>query len=222
MTDKADDKNVTPGQDADKNSDNKGNDTNQQIDLAKLPADQLEKVLENPNLWKLGRIDQLMKKAKKVDDIEAKEQKDKEAKLLEDKKYQELIAEKDKQITDLQGKIKSTQMDSAIVAAATKAGAIDPQAVLKLIDRSKIAEGENGITGVDEAVKALLDTSTYLKGDGKQVKLGSATTPGADAQAVKKYKLSQYNDNKFYMENKADMDKAAKIGLVEDDLVPAS
>ena len=66
---------------------------------------------------------------------------------------------------------------AAVVSAATRAGAVDPDAVLALLDRSKVAVGDDGtVTGVDEAVKALLDSKQYL--------VGKPPTPlpgGADA-----------------------------------------
>jgi len=65
---------------------------------------------------------------------------------------------------------------AAVVAAATRAGAVDPDAVFALLDPSAVTVGDDGqVTGVDDAVKALLETKQYL--------VGKPTTPtpgGAD------------------------------------------
>lgn len=68
-------------------------------------------------------------------------------------------------------------MRAAIVSAAQRAGAVDPDAVLALVDRSTVKVGDDGqVTGVDEAVKALLDSKQYLVG-----KAPTPTPGGADA-----------------------------------------
>lgn len=66
---------------------------------------------------------------------------------------------------------------AAIVSAAQRAGAIDPDAVVALVDKSTVTVGDDGqVTGVDEAVKALLDAKQYLVG-----KPPTPTPGGADA-----------------------------------------
>ena len=104
--------------------------------------------------------------------------------------------------------------------AAIKAGATDTEAVLKLIDRYKIKTGENDqVTGVDEAVNALLTAKPYLKGKTGNVTIGAGTAPGQGGQdAPKRFKKSQIMDTEFYRKNEKDILQAAKLNLIENDV----
>jgi hypothetical protein len=53
---------------------------------------------------------------------------------------------------------------AAVMAAATKAGAIDPDAVLQLLPADALTIDGDTVTGADEAVKALLAAKPYLAG----------------------------------------------------------
>ena len=119
-----------------------------------------------------------------------------------------------------QEKYTSRSIDQAIQLEAMKAGAVDVEAVLKLVDRSKLSIDDNGnVTGVSELVQNLLKEKTYLTGKPATTTIGDATAPGgADSQAPKKFKASQLKDTKFYRENEADILKAMKLGLIEDDI----
>lgn len=75
--------------------------------------------------------------------------------------------------------LEATTRAAAIRAHAAAAGAIDADAVLALVDQTKVTLGDDGqVTGAEEAVKALLDAKPYL--------VGKHTTPpvgGADGGA---------------------------------------
>mgnify|MGYP007083462683 FL=1 len=84
--------------------------------------------------------------------------------------------------------------------------------------RTDIKINDDGtITGVTEAVQALLKDKTYLKGTGSNVTIGGGTNPGTTTP-VKRFKLSQLNDARFYREHEKEILEAQKAGQIENDL----
>lgn len=68
---------------------------------------------------------------------------------------------------------KITTVRSAVIAAASKAGAVDPDDVFALLKKDAVTIGDDGqVTGAEEAVKALLDAKPHLVG--KSPPTGSA------------------------------------------------
>lgn len=198
------------------------------IDLKALSADQLQQVLENPNLWNLPRVKELRDQA-----AEAKRLKDEqtaaENKRLEDNKEFEQLAESRKtELETANATIKNMRIDQALTSKLVAEGVVDLDAALKLADRDKVSIDDNGVAGgVDDVVSSLKTDRAYLfnKTEGNDPNLGSPSNPGngngGDAGgAVKKFKRSQLSDPKFYQENREDILKAMKAGLIEDDITP--
>lgn len=187
-------------------------------DLSKLPADKIAKALENPEIWKIKRLTDLMTKAKKVEDLE---------KQVNDLKGQadtpdEKVAALEKRIEDLTTKNKEAVINQAITAAAMKAGVKNPSLIVKLIDRGQLEIGDDGIvTGADTQIKQLLEADPYLKGEAKATVIGSESNPDPDGQSGKPlFKASQLQDPVFYQAHAAELDKAVMNGQIEDDLTP--
>ena len=212
-----DDKTTTPDptKATDAANQDKGSD---QFDTSKLTDDQIQKVLEDKRLWNTERLKELRQKAKKADDLDAADKKRLEDEAIKKGDYEKVISEKDQKIKDLEQSVTKSMLDNAIAIAAQKAGAVDASVVLKLIDRTGIKIGEDGaIAGVDEAIKALLDASPYLKGNGTVKTVGNPSNPSGDDQGIRTFKSSQLKDRKFYKENEAEILKAWKAGKIEDD-----
>ena len=192
----------------------------QAFDTTKIGDDDFEKVFDDPRVWKHPRFASLKEKASKAGEYEAEKQKAEEKRLAEQKKFEELATLREKERDEWKGKHSQSQIDNRITLEASKTGVKSLEAVLKLIDRSKITVAEDGtVTGVEDAVKALLDKESYLKGTPGQVTIGSPTNPGADnPNAPKKFKLSQLQNSKFWQENEKEIQEALKNGLVEDDM----
>ncbi len=199
-------------------TDNSGQDKT--FDPSKLADDAFEKVFDDPRLFKHSRFQQLNQRAKRAEELEKSIAKADEDKLKEQQKWQELAEKREQEVKDLQAKYTGRTIDNAIQLEAIKAGAVDVEAVLKLIDRTKLTVGDDGtVTGVAEVVANLLKEKTYLTGKPATTKIGDATAPGgADSQAPKKFKASQLTDVAFYRKNEADILKAMKLGLIEDDI----
>lgn len=192
----------------------------QPLDLSKLGDEDFNKVFDDPRLFKHPRFKELNDRAKRAGELEKAEQIKEEKRLVEQKKFEELATKKSQEATDWQNKYTQSVADNRILTAASKAGVVDTDAVLKLIDRSAINIAEDGsISGVDEAVSALLDSKPYLKGTASgSVTVGSPTNPGEQPGAMK-YKLSQLQDTAFFRANEKEIMEAQKAGLIEDDMV---
>lgn len=192
------------------------------VDLAKLEGAELEKVLENPNLWHLPRIKEL-RDAKAAHDKLLKEQAQAEEKTLEEQNKHKELAEK--RATDLaaaNAKIQEMTVNQQLMTKLTPLGVVDLDGALKLIDRSKIAVDDSGnVTGVDEAIEALKTDKAYLfnANGGTQPKLGAPSNGQTPPNgAPMKFKRSQLQDPAFYKANEKEIEAAYKAGLIEDDI----
>lgn len=183
-------------------------------DLSKLPADQIAKALENPEIWKTKRLSDLREKAKKAEDLE-KEISDLKGKAdTPDQKVEEL----QKQLEKLQNENKTARIESAIKDAAVKAGVKNPSVIAKLIDRSGLEIGSDGtVAGVDDQIKALLTSDPYLKGDAKSLKIGEPPVDPEGQGGKKLFKASEINDPTFYRQHEKEIDQAIATGQIDDD-----
>lgn len=106
----------------------------------------------------------------------AREAQEKAAK--EQGEFQTLAEQRQARIAELEAdsaaketKLKETQMRYAIMAEAASAGAVDPEAVYALLDKSALEVDDAGqVKGAKQAVKALLEAKTYLKKPGTGTK----------------------------------------------------
>ena len=75
------------------------------------------------------------------------------------------LADAEQRAGDAEGRYHAALVDAAIDREAHKQGAIDPEAVAALIDRSALLLGDDGVVkGADKAVAALLAAKPYLAG----------------------------------------------------------
>lgn len=112
----------------------------------------------------------LKAKAAKLDEVEANN-------LSELEKAQkaaaEAVAERDK----IQAEVKEARLTAAILAevAKTDRKVVDPEAALRLLDRSTLELGEDGVpTNIAQAVDALLEARPFLVVSGGKGTRGSA------------------------------------------------
>lgn len=196
------------------------NTTGQTLDLTKVGDEDFNKVFDDPRLFKHPRFKSLADRAKQADAMEKEKQAAEEKRLADAKKFEELAAKRAGERDTWKTKYTQSLQDNRIIAQAMKAGASDTEAVLKLIDRAKIKTDDNGeVSGVEEAVNALLTAKPYLKGKPGNVTIGAGTAPGQGGQdAPKRFKLSQIQDPAFYRKNEKDILQAAKLNLIEDDV----
>lgn len=193
------------------------------FDPSKVSDEDFAKVFDDPRTFNHSRFKELTDRANKAKEYEAQEEKTRQAKLLEEKKFTELIAEKDAKITELTTSQKTSTVNLKILAEAQKVGVVDADTVLQLIDRNGVTLNDDGtVTGVSEAITKLLEAKPFLKGTGQTTtppEIGGATNPGAEgSNQLKRFKHSQILDPKFYADNEADIMASMKAGLIENDI----
>lgn len=216
-----DPKNTKDGDPGETGSKKTGKDKAEPFESENLSDEDFEKVFDDPRLFKHKRFKSLNERAKKADEFETKQKEETEKRLKEEGKLKELLELKEKELSEAVAKNEKVSLDSRIQAEAAKQGAVDLDAVTKLIDRSGIKTEEDGsVSGVEDAVKGLLESKPYLVGSGgTPANIGSGTNPpGTKATTVKKFKHSQILDTDFYAEHEDEIQEAIKHGQVEHDL----
>jgi hypothetical protein len=124
-----------------------------QADLDRIVQDRL-----NRDRAKFADYDDLKAKATKLDELE-------QANKTELEKLLARAEEAEKRAAEASERAIQSARRVALVSAATAAGAVDPDAVLKLVDADALTIGDDGqVTGAEEAVKALLESKPYLVG----------------------------------------------------------
>lgn len=124
-----------------------------QDDVNRIVAEQKRQLLaDQPDLTELRR------KAKAFDDLEAENQTE-----LERERDARARAEAERDAAN--ERANTTAVRAAVVAAASRAGAVDADAVAALLPPGAVTLDDAGnVTGADDAVKALLDEKKYLAG----------------------------------------------------------
>jgi len=163
------------------------------------------------------RFKSLNERAKKADELE-KQQQEAERKAAEEQgKFQDLYKTAEERATKAEAALKQTRIENAATLAAAKLGVIDPAAAIKLMDQSSITVSDDGtISGVEDAVKALQQSSPYLFKTPAQGSVGDGNTnPGNGNNAATEFTYSQIQDLEFYKKNQAAIDKAVAEGRID-------
>lgn len=187
-----------------------------QIDTSKWTQADWDKVYSDPNLYTNPRFKSLNESAKKARELEAAQKKAEEETLTKNKQFEELANKKGQEAEQWKQQATEAKIDNNIGFKAAQLGALDVEAVTKLIDRTNIKIDESGnITGVAEALEALAKSKAYLFGKGNGApNLGTPTSPGA-GNTTPAFKLSQMKDARFYREHQAEIDKAYAEGRID-------
>jgi len=164
-----------------------------------------------------AKLSEINRELKKYKDAEAKAA---EAKLLEEKNYSQVIADKDKAIAETTAKYQDSIKYSAFAELAIKAGVVDARDAYKLADLSDVViEDDGSIKGMDEKIAKLKETKPYLF-NGASGAVGGPTNPGGTGGGTPKvgdkptYKESETKDPKFFKEHQADIGLAYLEGRV--------
>lgn len=125
-----------------------------QEEVDRIVADRLRRVKVEPP----ADYDELKAKAAKLAEIEAASQSELE-------RAQAAAAAAEAKAAEAQQRARSALLRASVTATAVQAGAVDADAVLALIDQSQLTVEDDGtVSGVSDAVKALLDAKPYLVG----------------------------------------------------------
>lgn len=212
------------------NNQSQGQSSSNSIDIKNLSADQLQqvltdpKVLENKALWDNPRIKQLLDSDKKLKEMQTKQEQESETKLKEEKKFEELVGQKDNKIGELQTQMDTLKQDQALTNLLVKEKVVDLDGALKLVNRSDITIKDDGsVEGADKAIESLKTDKAYLFNSNSQGGVGTPSNAGNQnqSQGTAKFKRSQLQGEagtRFYNEHKKDVDEAYAKGLIEDDI----
>lgn len=196
---------------------NNGTGAGTTFDVKKLGDEDFNKIFDDPRLFRHPRFKSLGDRAKKADELEQAQAEAERKKLVEQGKFQELANTEKTRADQATQKYQQAIIDNKILAEASKAGVVDVEAVKALIDRTNIKLNDDGtVIGVGEAVKALLASKTYLKGN-SNLQIGTGSAPDGQNATGKRFKLSQIQNSEFYRANEKDILQSIKLGLVEDD-----
>lgn len=136
--------------------------------------------------------DKYQKLLKDEEKRKADAKKAEEEALTKNKEFESLATKRGEELEQVKGQLQEVKIQNAVERAAIKLGAVDTEAVYKLLDKSNIKVTDDGkIEGVDEAVKSLIEAKPFLKGEGGQSPstIGSGSNPD-DSAGTKKYPLS--------------------------------
>lgn len=197
-----------------------GNNQNQEIDFSTLTTEQLEKVLENQEVWKSPRLTKLLEANKELEKIKNQQTEQERKQLEENNKHKELAESYKTDLEKANTKIQDLVINQSLTGELVKAGVIDIDAALKLIDRSKLKIENDQVAGVDEALKGLKESKAYLFNNNGTQSLGgpNGSQGNEGGQQQTKFKRSQLQDPKFFEANKPAIMEAYKNGQIEDDL----
>lgn len=165
--------------------------------------------------YKSDRFKQLNERAQKAGELEKQIEAEKEAKLKEQGKWEDVAKSKDEQLTQMQTAV----VNAEIKAVAATLGAVNPAIVANAIDRSGVKFNKDGTAeGVTEAVEALKASDPYLFNNSNNnqtpPRVGSPTNPGTNNTGYK-FTKTQIRDPKFYRENRSAIMDALKHNQID-------
>lgn len=177
-----------------------------------LTPEQLEQAFKHPRFKELSEAkkerDRLLQEAKKREEDEMKRKGE----------LEELLKKKEEEVTQLNTRFTTQSKQNAVLAEAAKRGAVDPEAVVRLVDSDKIEVDENGNpSNVSEIVEALLSEKTYLVGKKQDMGSDTTTSTNSDKPVYKYSELREkiQGDVNWYLENKDEIDAAYAEGRVD-------
>jgi hypothetical protein len=162
------------------------------------PVDDVAKWKEHARTWE--------KRAKENSAAAAKLAELEKSQMSEIERATKVAADAEARAAALAEKATKALLRSAVVSAATKAGAVDPDAVMAFLDQSAVSIGDDDtVTGVDEAVAAVLAAKPYL------VAKPSTPAPGAADGGPQGKSAPTYTKEQIDALAKSDPSKVAEL-----------
>jgi len=196
----------------------------EEIKKTDKPAEELKLTDEQwTEVFKHPRFTQLNEKAKEADKLKEATDLELQKKLKEEGKFKELLEEREKEVETLKSSLSESRLNSEIVNIASKLKVVDTEAVVKLLDKSKLMTGTDGnYLNTEEVVRELLTQKPYLAevstNDGSNIgSKANATTKSQSGEfIISKSELTEkLKDHKWYLENKEDIDTWTKEGRID-------
>lgn len=125
------------------------------VDSLKTQIAQLQAALKEVNRESAGR-------RKKLDELESAQKAQEEAKLSEMDKLKNRLAEYERQATDAAEEVARLKLRNVVESVAASLGFHNPADAYQLVDASAISIEGDKVTGVEDALKKLAQSSPYL------------------------------------------------------------
>lgn len=193
--------------------------TQQGFDPSSLSDEDFSKIYSDPRTFTHPRFKALNEQAKEAEKLKTEREQAENAQLEKDKKFEELAQKRESEATNWKTRFQTSQIDNKIATEASKLGITDLEAATKLLDRTTISIDDQGnVSGVEEAVKALAESKSYLVDKTKAVPVvGSSTGNPAEGNtgtgATRQFKASEISDPVFYKEHSKEIDASMKAGV---------
>lgn len=201
-----------------KTAESKKPDTSQEAEF-NLSEEQWQKVFEHDRFKQLNQKAKEAEKALK-EKLEA-EKAEKQKKLKEEGKLQELLDETKKELDELKGSYSTKQLENQILSIASRLNVVDTDAVVRLVDSSKIEyDKEGNPTNVEDVVTTLLKEKSYLTSTDKSPDVGAGSNATTESQSadfvITKSELKEkLKDYKWYEDNKENIKQWEKEGRID-------
>lgn len=194
------------------------------FDTKTIKDQDFERIFDDPRLFNHPRFKSLNDQAREAKTLREEKEAAQKKQLEDEKRYQELAQVNENKAKEWQAKAETSSVNNAILMEANKQGIVDPDAVIKLIDRGQIKLNEDGtVSGVQEAVKALTQSKPYLVGKGNNnTRVGGGTGPSDQDTTTPRFKHSQLKDPAFFRKHEKEIQEALRLNLVVDDLAPGN
>lgn len=190
----------------------------QEFDPSTIGDEDLNKVFDDPRIWKHPRFKQLNERAKKAKEFEEAEATRQETSLKEQKKFEELATKTAEERDSWKGKFNESIINNAIMKEASKQGIQRLDLALKLIDKKEIEVGDEGqVQGLEDRVKTLITDNEFLVDSNSNKSLGSDTNPRKVKTGAGEFTITQIQDPTFYQANLEAINKAQVHGRIVDD-----
>ncbi len=211
-----DNKGSTGSTPPDNKGDNGGQKSTADVDFSKLTDEQFAKVVEDPRLYKLGKVKELNELAKKAKKFEEDQATAEAERLKKQGEFEKLAANNKAEADKFKSQYQQSIINNKILQEAGKQGITRLDLVDKLIDKANIKLDEDGnATGITEAITKLITDNDFLKTGGKN-SLGGGTNP-AGGTGQGEFTITQIQDPVFYQAHAVEILKAQATGHIIDD-----
>lgn len=136
--------------------------------------------------------------------------------LAEQGEYKKIAENAQKEAEALKARYTETAIQSAVKIAAVKAGAHDPDIVMKLVEAGKVKMSEDGSVdqaSVEAVINEMKESKKYLFGTGS-VNIGSSGGAPAGGSQLTYHTMTQIADPVYFEKNKEDILRAQKEGRI--------
>ncbi len=186
-----------------------------------LSEEQWKQVFEHPRFTKLN--EEAREAKAELAKIKKQADQDQQKKLKEEGQFKELLEVKEKEVEQLTVALSEYKLNNELITIANSLNVVDTDAVVKLIDRSKLETDKDGnYLNLESVVKELISQKPYLAKVGANIgsNIGSNANATTDSQTgdfvITMSELrAKLQDHNWYLENKDNIAQWEKEGRID-------